>query len=102
MSRARSAVAALVVGAALALLTAVILGLPSPSPAQKDAATPSEAPPSEKNGAAKNQGAPAELPSGYVGAEACKACHPAQYEKFARTRMGRLFLHQARNTTEGL
>ena len=39
---------------------------------------------------------------GYMGAEACKACHADQFERFSHTKMGRLFLKQPRNTREGL
>src|SRR5262249_26798985 len=42
------------------------------------------------------------LPPGYAGAETCKGCHAEQYEKFSHTKMGRLFLHQPRNTSESL
>jgi len=84
MSRRLSAVLGAVAGVALVLLVAILLAFPTPAPAQKAA------------------GAPAELPPGYVGAETCKGCHEEQYAKFSQTRMGRLFLHQPRNTTEGL
>jgi DmsE family decaheme c-type cytochrome len=46
-------------------------------------------------------GAPV-LPEGYVGAETCKGCHEPAFEKFSHTKMGRLFLRQPRNSTEGL
>jgi DmsE family decaheme c-type cytochrome len=87
MSRRLSAVLGLMAGAALALLVAV-LAYPSSAPAQKATASPAAA--------------PAGLPPGYVGPETCKVCHPGQYETFSQTRMGRLFLHQARNTPESL
>ena len=39
--------------------------------------------------------------NGYVGgAEPCKVCHAAQFESFAGTRMGAVFLKAPRNTTE--
>ena len=74
-----------VAGGALVLLAAVVLfGFPSPAPAQKAAPT---APP---------------VGGEYVGAETCKGCHEEAFQKFSHTKMGRLFLHQPRNTTEGL
>ena len=88
MSRRLRAVLGVSAGVALVLLVVTILAFPALVPAQ----TPAPA-------AAK---APAELPPGYVGAETCKGCHEEQYAKFSQTRMGRLFLHQPRNTTEGL
>jgi DmsE family decaheme c-type cytochrome len=36
----------------------------------------------------------------YVGAETCKACHEEAFSKFSKTRMGRLFLLQARSPKE--
>jgi DmsE family decaheme c-type cytochrome len=75
-------------GAALVLSAGVVLGLSSSAPAQqpqKPAATAA---------------APAPTKPGYVGAETCKGCHEEAYNKFARTRMGRIFLHQARNDKE--
>ena len=69
----------------LALLLVVgLLGFPSSVPAQK--AVPASPSPDGE----------------YVGSETCKACHEEAYQTFSRTRMGRLFLHQARNTAEGL
>jgi DmsE family decaheme c-type cytochrome len=82
MNRRLSTVAGVMAGAALALLALVVF--PSSAPAQTAAA------------------APPALPPGYAGAETCKACHPDQGEKFSQTRMGRLFLHQARNAAEAL
>ena len=38
--------------------------------------------------------------SNYVGAETCKGCHEDQFNKFAKMRMGRLFLQQARTPGE--
>src|SRR6185503_4325369 len=72
-------------GTALVLLAGVVLfGFPSSAPAQK--------------------GTPAAPPDGgeYVGAETCKGCHEEAFQTFSHTKMGRLFLHQPRNTTEGL
>jgi DmsE family decaheme c-type cytochrome len=48
------------------------------------------------------QTAPPSPADGYVGAEVCKGCHEPAYERFATTRMGRLFLKHPRNTTERL
>src|SRR5262245_23175692 len=84
MGRRVSAVLSVALCIALALLVVNLVGLPSSLPAENAPATS------------------AELPSGYAGAETCKGCHPAQYETFSQTRMGRLFLHQPRNTAEGL
>ena len=69
---------------AAGFLMAVLLGLPGPIPAQTPAA-PTDA-----------------LPEGFVGSETCKACHDEVFQKFSHTRMGRLFLKQPRNSTEGL
>ena len=44
--------------------------------------------------------APAPADSNYVGAETCKGCHEEAYNKFAKTRMGRIFLFQARTPGE--
>src|SRR5215831_4623404 len=67
----------------------LVLGRPISSPAQQ-APTPAPA------------ASPAAVPpdSNYVGAETCKGCHEEQYNKFAKTRMGRLFLFQARDAAE--
>jgi len=37
----------------------------------------------------------------YVGNEVCQACHAPQFEKFSATVMGKIFLHNPRNATEG-
>ena len=73
--------------AALGLVAAIVWAMlvPSSAPAQKPAAAPGP-----------------DLPAGYVGAETCKGCHEAQWDKFARTKMGRLFLHNPRNSQERL
>ncbi len=42
------------------------------------------------------------MPAGFAGAETCKGCHEDAFNKFARTKMGRLFLHQPRNARESL
>ena len=89
MGRRLSSAVGLATGAAFVLLAVIALVLPSPAPAQK---APAAAAPA----------APPALPEGYVGAETCKGCHEEQFAKFSHTRMGRLFLHQPRNSTEGL
>jgi DmsE family decaheme c-type cytochrome len=88
MSTQRSAIRGFGVagGVAVALLTLAVVGLPRPAPAQQ--------PPAPAAGA--------QLPAGYVGAEACKACHEEVDQKFAATKMGRLFLKHPRNTIERL
>jgi DmsE family decaheme c-type cytochrome len=75
-----------ITSAAVLLCVGVLLGLPFSSRAQqpaKPAAT--AAVPSDSN---------------YVGAETCKGCHEEQFNKFSKTRMGRLFLLQARTPQE--
>ena len=88
MSMKRSAIRVLGVagGAAVALLALAVLGLPRLAPAQQ--------PPAPAAGA--------ELPAGYVGAEACKACHQDQFERFSATTMGKLFLKHPRTAREAL
>jgi DmsE family decaheme c-type cytochrome len=48
--------------------------------------------------AEKEPAAPA--PATYLGTEVCKACHAPQFEKFSQTRMGKIFLFNARNDLE--
>ena len=76
MSMKRSAIRVLGVagGAAVALLALAVLGLPRLAPAQQ--------PPAPAAGA--------QLPAGYAGAEACKACHEEVDQKFAATKMGKI------------
>jgi DmsE family decaheme c-type cytochrome len=73
-------------GAAVVLSAGFVLGLPFSSRAQQPA----------------QPAATAAMPPGdeYVGAETCKACHEEAFQKFSKTRMGRLFLLQARNPKE--
>lgn len=73
-------------GAAVVLSAGFVLGLPFSSRAQQPA----------------QPAATAAMPPGdnYVGAETCKACHEEAFQKFSKTRMGRLFLHQARGPKE--
>ena len=75
-----------IASAAAVLCVGVLLGLPFSSGAQQPAkpATPAAAP----------------ADSNYVGAETCKACHVEAFDKFSKTRMGRIFLFQARNPNE--
>jgi DmsE family decaheme c-type cytochrome len=40
--------------------------------------------------------------AGYVGAETCKGCHDEAFNRFAHTKMGRLFLKQPRSALERL
>src|SRR6266545_2836305 len=74
-------------GAALVLSVGVVLGSSSSAPAQQQTKPTATA------------AAPAPKP-GYVGAETCKGCHEEAFNKFSHTRMGRIFLHQARNDKE--
>lgn len=39
-------------------------------------------------------------PEDYVGSATCQGCHAESFETFSHTRMGRLMLHQARDTKE--
>ena len=36
----------------------------------------------------------------YVGTEVCKACHAAQFEKFSKTLMGKIFVFNPRDDRE--
>ena len=84
-----------IVGAAIALGAGIVLGLPFASRAQQPAAPPPASAP-----AAPAAGATASTTNGYVGAEMCKGCHDEAFSKFSHTKMGRLFLKQARNPKE--
>src|SRR6266542_5338304 len=72
--------------AGVLVLVALVIGAPHRSPAQQPQPTPPAA----------------DLPQGYVGAEACKQCHEEQFQKFEKTKMGRLFLKHPRDATERL
>jgi DmsE family decaheme c-type cytochrome len=72
-------------GAALALSAGIVFGLSSSAPAQT--ATPAPA---------------VTLPDGYAGSQVCQGCHEELDRDFAKTKMGRLFLKQPRNSTEAL
>lgn len=72
--------------AVTAFSVGVVLGLPFSSRAQQ------HAPPAAK--------APVLIDSNYVGAATCKGCHEEAFTKFSKTKMGRLFLLQARNPNE--
>ena len=83
-----------IAGAAIALGAGIVLGIPFASRAQQPvppASTPA-AQPAAGVGSATD---------GYVGAETCKGCHEESFNKFSHTRMGRLFLKQARSAKEG-
>src|SRR5712691_3845785 len=86
MTRGRARLVGVVGSAGALLLGIVVGGLLSPVQAQRDAPTPTAAPAGE----------------GYVGAETCKLCHEDAYNRFATTKMGRLFLKHPRNTVERL
>jgi DmsE family decaheme c-type cytochrome len=47
-------------------------------------------------------GLPTAGPEAFAGSETCKGCHEESYERFAHTKMGRLFLKQPRNDHERL
>src|ERR1700730_5359663 len=95
MSAKPRRVLGVIAGAAIALGGGVVLGVPFASRAQQPA-TPSTSPP-----VAPAAPGTASTTSGYVGAETCKGCHEEAFRAFAKTRMGRLFLHQARDPKEG-
>jgi DmsE family decaheme c-type cytochrome len=59
-------------------------------------ATSAGAQPAAKPGTAAPPG------EGYVGAETCKGCHEEAFNRFATTKMGKLFLRHPRNTLEQL
>src|SRR4030095_379571 len=106
----RSTIIGLSVGVAAALLLLVTLARPWPAPAQPPAqqapaqapAAPPPAPPPPAAPPPAAEPAQPSLPEGYVGAETCKGCHEEAFNRFATTRMGRLFLKQPRNMTERL
>ena len=75
-----------IASAAAVFSAGIILGLPLSSRAQQPA----------KPAAAAS--APAD--SNYVGAETCKGCHEEAFSTFSKTRMGRVFLFQARSPQE--
>jgi DmsE family decaheme c-type cytochrome len=75
-----------IASAAAVFCAGILLGLPFSSRAQQPAQPAA--------------GATAPADSNYVGAETCKACHAEQFSKFSKTRMGRLFLLQARSPKE--
>jgi DmsE family decaheme c-type cytochrome len=102
-----------VASAGVVLLVALLALQPSPAPAQSPPAPPKEpaSPPSPSGAAPAQTPTPSAsqpatasepMPSGYMGVEVCKACHAEQFEKFAHTKMGRLFLLQPRNAGERL
>jgi DmsE family decaheme c-type cytochrome len=95
MSAKPRRVLGVIAGAAIALGGGVVLGVPFASRAQQPAA------PSASSPVAPAAPGTASTTSGYVGAETCKGCHEEAFRTFAKTRMGRLFLHQARDPKEG-
>ena len=102
MSLARWSLARLLGGAVVIFGLGIVLGLPFASRAQQPTPPPpASAQPATPAPAAPATGAAAGAGPGYVGAEVCKACHEESFAKFAKTRMGRLFLHQARDPKEG-
>jgi len=84
MGRRFLTILGLAAAATVVLLAGTLLLFPGSAPAQKAPAVA------------------ADLPAGYAGAETCKGCHEEAWQKFSRTKMGRLFLFQARNTGESL
>ena len=87
----------LVIGLALAAFcVGLLLGLPPSSTAQEPAKplviTQEPAKPAAATAAPASDN--------YVGADTCKGCHEEAWNKFAKTRMGRLFLYQARDANE--
>lgn len=84
MAGSRGQLADVVVGM---LVAVAAFGLPWFAGAQQSPSTPAPSNP---------------LPAGYMGAEACKACHEEAFQKFESTKMGRLFLKHPRNMTEQL
>ena len=74
-----------IASAAAVFCAGIVLGLPFSSRAQQPAKPAAAAAPADSN---------------YVGAETCKGCHEEAFNKFSKTRMGRIFLHQARNPQE--
>ena len=85
MDRARRRLAVL---GSLTVLVVLVLAAQSCSPLQRAARAPSAPPPVN--------------PADFVGAETCKGCHVETSERFAHTRMGRLFLRDPRNDHERL
>ena len=101
MTWSLSRIVGAIVGAAAVASIAVLVAFPSSAPAQKDA-PPAGASKEAAPDAAPKEAAPSELPPGYIGSEICEGCHEDQSKTFSKTKMGRLFLHQPRNSTEGL
>src|ERR1700693_1197263 len=75
-----------IASAAAVFCAGIVLGLPFSSRAQQPAKPAAAA------------AAPAD--SNYVGAEVCKSCHEEKFNTFSKTKMGRLFLLQARSPKE--
>src|SRR6185295_1167792 len=100
MDRRLHTIFGLAAAATIVLIAGTLLLLPGSAPAQKAPEVPAEKAPEAP--AEKAPAVAVELPAGYAGAETCKACHDEAWQKFSRTKMGRLFLFQARNTKESL
>ena len=88
MSRPRRRLLGVLGSAAVLLL--VVLAVQSCSPAQRPARPSVEAP------------FPPPGSDAYVGSETCQGCHAEAFDKFAHTKMGRLFLKQPRDARERL
>src|SRR5262249_25591814 len=87
----------LVIGLGLAaFFIGALLGPPPPSTAQE----PTKPLVITQEPAKPAAATPAPASDNYVGAETCKGCHDEAWNKFAKTRMGRLFLYQARDANE--
>ena len=90
------------IAAAVALVCiGIVLGTPFSSQGQqasrsgaRPASLIAQAPPA--TGATPAAGTPGD--ENYVGAETCKGCHEEAFQTFSKTRMGRIFLHQARDS----
>jgi DmsE family decaheme c-type cytochrome len=87
MDRAWRRVLGFLVSGALGLLVIVAVQSCTVPPATRQAST---------------ERGPSPTPDQYVGAETCKGCHAEAYDRFSHTKMGRLFLHQPRDTRERL
>ena len=82
-------------------LTMCVLIATLPAVAHGQAKTPAPADVKTAPAPAAAQATPAAAPSGdYVGAETCKGCHEDSFNKFAKTKMGKLFVNHPRNAME--
>ena len=101
MMRSRWTVPRMIAGAVVLVGLGILLGLPFASRAQQPAAPPAPAQPATPVPATPAPATPAPAAPaasaapaapGYVGAEVCKGCHEEAFQRFAKTRMGRMFL----------